>query len=161
MLFIFYYQFHKEININSCGYLAVGGQKSELTVQALKENRYTIICQYLEKKKKKKRKRIKTERNNLNIKRASQIEVGGSINNSLNISNHCGEDRLLVSNNDERIKVYSLPSLTHVTNIRVPVAVNYGSFYLFILSFVCFFLFIYFFLLIFFFFLIIKQKLFF
>ena len=57
----------------------------------------------------------------------THTNVGGSINNAMNISEHCGETRLLISNNDEKIKVYSLPSLTHVTSIQMPTAVNNGQ----------------------------------
>jgi WD40 repeat protein len=61
--------------------------------------------------------------------------VGGSINNSLCISRHprttdsngAGEIRLLVCNNDETIKIYSLPSLQRITTIGLPTAVNFAS----------------------------------
>lgn len=50
--------------------------------------------------------------------------IGGSINNSLCISKVGGESRLLVSNNNSVIKVYTLPSMTGVTTIQQGVAVN-------------------------------------
>lgn len=61
--------------------------------------------------------------------------MGGSINNALCISNHprttdtqgAGDVRLLVCNNDETIKVYSLPSLQRITTLGLPTAVNYAS----------------------------------
>ena len=53
--------------------------------------------------------------------------VGGSINNSMCISEHLDDTRLLISNNDETIKIYSLPSLTHISNLTMPTAVNYSA----------------------------------
>lgn len=38
-----------------------------------------------------------------------------------------GETRLLICNNDETIKVYSLPGLQRITTIGLPTAVNYAS----------------------------------
>eukprot|EP00842_Homolaphlyctis_polyrhiza_P004338 jgi/Hompol1/4905/HPOL_004015-RA len=43
------------------------------------------------------------------------------------ISNHGGSIRLLICNNDQTIKVYSLPDMHHVTSIALPTAVNYAS----------------------------------
>lgn len=80
-----------------CGYLACGGQRSQLTVR------------------------------DLNSAWHAQTSVGGSINNALCISQHLGETRLLVSNNDETIKVYNLPGMQRVGNIALPTAVNYTS----------------------------------
>lgn len=67
----------------------------------------------------------------------AQTTVGGSINNALCISKHprtsdtlhAGDTRLLVCNNDETIKVYSIPSLQRVTTLGLPTAVNYGISY--------------------------------
>nr|KAJ3422346.1 hypothetical protein HK105_000117 [Polyrhizophydium stewartii] len=53
--------------------------------------------------------------------------VGGSINNAMSISKHAGSTRLLICNNDQTIKVYSLPDLHLVTTIPLPTAVNYAS----------------------------------
>lgn len=53
--------------------------------------------------------------------------VGGSINNAMCISQHLGGTRLLICNNDETIKVYSLPGMQRVTSISLPTAVNYAS----------------------------------
>jgi len=80
-----------------CGYVAAGGTRSQLVVK------------------------------NLDNDWEKELIVGGSINNSINISQHCGETRLLISNNDETIKVYSLPSLLHITDIQLTTAVNYTS----------------------------------
>lgn len=88
-----------------CGYLATGGQRSQLMVRQINSNWF------------------------------AQTTVGGSINNSLCISahprttdsHHAGDIRLLVCNNDETIKVFSLPSLQRVTTIGLPTAVNYAS----------------------------------
>ncbi|KAG2178745.1 hypothetical protein INT43_001591, partial [Umbelopsis isabellina] len=76
------------------GFLAAGGQRSELVVREL------------------------------NGSWAVTTTTGGSINNGLCISNTNGEKRLLVSNNDETIKVYSLPSMRLIDNICLPTAVN-------------------------------------
>ncbi|KAI8914668.1 WD40-repeat-containing domain protein [Gorgonomyces haynaldii] len=76
------------------GYLAAGGQRSQLAVRSLDTN-WT-----------------------------SQVTVGGSINNSMFISNHFGETRLLICNNDETIKIYSLPDLVRLQTIQFPTAVN-------------------------------------
>ena len=43
------------------------------------------------------------------------------------ISNHGNSTRLLICNNDETIKVYTLPDLQRVVTINFPVAVNYAS----------------------------------
>lgn len=59
--------------------------------------------------------------------RFAHTSVGGSINNALCISEHLGGTRLLISNNDETIKVYSLPGLQRLTSIQLPTAVNYGK----------------------------------
>jgi WD40 repeat protein len=57
----------------------------------------------------------------------AQTTVGGSINNAMCISNHLGSTRLLICNNDETIKVLSLPHLQRITTITLPTAVNYCS----------------------------------
>ncbi|KAI9359547.1 WD40-repeat-containing domain protein, partial [Zopfochytrium polystomum] len=79
------------------GYLAAGGQSSQLMVRQLATNWF------------------------------AQTNVGGSINNAMCISNHHGQTRLLISNNDETIKVYSLPGLQRIASISLPTAVNYAS----------------------------------
>ncbi|KAG0256248.1 cleavage and polyadenylation specificity factor subunit 2 [Actinomortierella ambigua] len=89
--------FHPTSLTASCGYLAAGGQRSQLMVRQLNSN----WC--------------------------AHTSVGGSINNALCISEHLGGTRLLISNNDETIKVYSLPGLEPLTSIKLPVAVNYAS----------------------------------
>ncbi|KAJ1552658.1 hypothetical protein HK096_010935 [Nowakowskiella sp. JEL0078] len=43
------------------------------------------------------------------------------------ISNYMGSTRLLISNNDETIKVYSLPGLQRITSIQLPTAVNHAA----------------------------------
>ncbi|EPZ34813.1 WD40 repeat-like protein [Rozella allomycis CSF55] len=79
------------------GYLAVGGQRSQLVVKQLSSSWQ------------------------------ASTSVGGSINNALCISQHLNDTRVLISNNDETIKVYSLPSLARITDITLPTAVNYAS----------------------------------
>ncbi|KAF9897002.1 hypothetical protein BX616_006357 [Lobosporangium transversale] len=81
----------------ACGYLAAGGQRNQLMILL------TIATT-----------------------RFAHTNVGGSINNALCISEHLGGTRLLISNNDETIKVYSLPGLQRLTSIQLPTAVNYG-----------------------------------
>eukprot|EP00126_Sphaerothecum_destruens_P014422 Sdes_comp25028_c0_seq1m22644 len=80
-----------------CGYVAAGGQRSQLMVR------------------------------NMELGSSFITSVGGSINNSMCISKHLDDTRLLISNNDETIKIYSLPSLTHISNISMPTAVNYSA----------------------------------
>ncbi|KAI8610297.1 WD40-repeat-containing domain protein [Chytriomyces sp. MP71] len=81
------------------GYIAAGGQRSQLTVRQLATNWF------------------------------AQATVGGSINNAMHICPTPSADgaRLLICNNDESIKVYSLPNLQRVTSISLPTAVNYCS----------------------------------
>lgn len=55
------------------------------------------------------------------------MTVGGSINNALCITKHAGQTRILVCNNDETIKIYSLPDLQRIGSISFPTAVNYAS----------------------------------
>jgi WD40 repeat protein len=55
------------------------------------------------------------------------MSVGGSINNAISISKHGGQQRILLCNNDETIKVYSLPDLQRITTLSFPTAVNYAS----------------------------------
>ena len=43
------------------------------------------------------------------------------------ISDHLGSVRIYICNNDETIKVYSLPDLQRITTINLPTAVNYAS----------------------------------
>eukprot|EP01134_Creolimax_fragrantissima_P003227 CFRG3227T1 len=76
------------------GYVAAGGQRSQLVVK------------------------------NMSTGRAQTCSVGGSINNSMTMYRSDMETRLLVSNNDESIKVYSLPGMDHVLDISIPFAVN-------------------------------------
>lgn len=79
------------------GYLAVGGHRADLTVR------------------------------HLNTSWLVRTTVGGSINNSLTIFSHNGEKRLLVSNNDQTIKVYSLPDFRKLDTIEFPTAVNHAA----------------------------------
>jgi len=80
------------------GFVAAGGQRSQLMVRELATNWF------------------------------AQTTVGGSINNAMCISTHLGgSPRLLICNNDETIKVYSLPGLQRVASICLPTAVNYCS----------------------------------
>ncbi|KAJ3121665.1 hypothetical protein HK098_003489 [Nowakowskiella sp. JEL0407] len=82
-----------------CGFLAAGGQRSQLIVRQLNSSWY------------------------------AQTAVGGSINNAMTISKHRNSIRLLICNNDQTIKVYSLdgPGLQSITSIQLPTAVNYAS----------------------------------
>ena len=43
----------------------------------------------------------------------------------MSISHHLSSDRLMVCNNDETIKIYSLPGLQRLASISLPTAVNY------------------------------------
>ncbi|KAI9291225.1 WD40 repeat-like protein [Neoconidiobolus thromboides FSU 785] len=79
------------------GYLAVGGQRAQLTLRHLRTN-WSVYT-----------------------------SVSGSINNSLSIYDHYGKTRLLVCNNDESIKIYSLPDFVKVECLRFPTAVNHAS----------------------------------
>ncbi|KAI9011494.1 WD40-repeat-containing domain protein [Gaertneriomyces semiglobifer] len=83
------------------GYLAAGGQRSQLTVRSLTENWH------------------------------ASTTVGGSINNAMNMFvtpyAPSSSPRLLICNNDETIKMYALPSMQRVATISLPTAVNYAS----------------------------------
>ena len=82
------------------GYLAAGGQRSQLMVRRLDSDW------------------------------SAQMTVGGSINNALCITKHPNNNdqlRILICNNDETIKVYSLPDLQRITSLSFPTAVNYAS----------------------------------
>ena len=68
------------------------------------------------------------------LKRSAQLTVGGSINNALCICKHGNETRILICNNDETIKIYSLPDLQRITSITFPTAVNYASVFKMILN---------------------------
>lgn len=81
----------------SSGYLAVGGQRSELVVRELHGNW------------------------------AVTTTTGGSINNGVTVAETNGEKRLMVSNNDETIKVFSIPSMHLIDNLCLPTAVNGGK----------------------------------
>jgi WD40 repeat protein len=59
---------------------------------------------------------------------SAQMTVGGSINNALCITKQAnGQVRILICNNDETIKIYSLPDLQRITSLSFPTAVNYAS----------------------------------
>ncbi|KAJ3099331.1 Cilia- and flagella-associated protein 43 [Phlyctochytrium planicorne] len=79
------------------GYLAAGGQRSQLIVRQLNSTWF------------------------------AQTTVGGSINNAMCLSSHQGQTRLMICNNDETIKVYALPSLQRITSVSLPIPVNYCS----------------------------------
>lgn len=81
----------------ACGYAAAGGEKSELMIRKMDETWF------------------------------ASTQVGGSINNSLLVFEHSFGTRLYVSNNDQSIKVFSLPNLESVTTISLPTAVNYTA----------------------------------
>lgn len=106
----------------SCGYLAVGGQRSQLMVRQLSSNWYFYFSFFPFEFK------DFTYWLAFHYFRYAHTSVGGSINNALCISSHPTGTRLLVCNNDESIKVYSLPALQRIANISLPTAVNYGKF---------------------------------
>lgn len=64
---------------------------------------------------------------NLDTNHTGHVSVGGSINNAIEISKHLNDTRLLVCNNDQMIKIFSLPSLVKVDQIAYPVSVNYSA----------------------------------
>jgi hypothetical protein len=58
-----------------------------------------------------------------------QTTVGGAINNAIHVFREGEESdrtRLLVCNNDETIKVFALPDMTHLGDIKFDGAVNHG-----------------------------------
>eukprot|EP00033_Pygsuia_biforma_P005035 GCRY01005527.1.p1 GENE.GCRY01005527.1~~GCRY01005527.1.p1 ORF type:complete len:334 (-),score=43.57 GCRY01005527.1:932-1933(-) len=79
-------------------YLVAGGQNSQLTLMDRLSNR-TLF----------------------------NTGVGGSINNSLLLTPTKSPEKLLISNNDCTLKIFSLPSMTHLHNIDSNVAVNHAS----------------------------------
>lgn len=81
------------------GYLVVGGQRGQTIVR------------------------------NLTTLWTAQTAVTSTITNSVAISEHAGETRLLISSNDETITVYSLPDLANVATVTFPTAVNSGEFW--------------------------------
>lgn len=54
----------------------------------------------------------------------ASTSVGGAINNCVHIAEHAGQVRLYVCNNDETIKIFNLPTMEHVSTIRLNTAVN-------------------------------------
>ncbi|GMH33131.1 hypothetical protein BSKO_00965 [Bryopsis sp. KO-2023] len=54
-------------------------------------------------------------------------DVGGTVNNSLLIKDGPMGLLLYVCNNDETVKVYSLPSMTPHTTLKFPVSMNYAA----------------------------------
>ncbi|TBU00050.1 hypothetical protein CWI39_1805p0010 [Hamiltosporidium magnivora] len=76
------------------GYLAVGGQKSQLCIVELQS------------------------------KKTFSTNLQGSINNAVQIYNHNGELRLMVCNNDHTIKVINLSNNENICNISHPFPVN-------------------------------------
>lgn len=96
------------------GYLAVGGQRSQVIIRQLNSNWYTLLKLY-----------IYRERVNLFIFRVAQTAVGGAINNSLVLSKHSEDDvRLMVCNNDQTIKIFSVPNMNLITTLNSSAAVN-------------------------------------
>eukprot|EP00899_Mesostigma_viride_P005432 jgi/Mesvir1/14890/Mv05495-RA.1 len=96
-----------------CGYIAAGGQQSQLDVAHL-DNPARVLY---------------------------QSSVGGSVNNALHIvpytpGNAFAECRqqgagdaafLIASNNDDTIKVFALPSMEHIVNVPCAAAINYTA----------------------------------
>ena len=59
------------------------------------------------------------------LTRIAQTAVGGAINNSIVISKHPNDDiRLMVCNNDQSIKIFSIPTMNLVTTLQYNCAVN-------------------------------------
>lgn len=54
----------------------------------------------------------------------ASTSVGGAINNCVHVAEHAGQVRLYVCNNDETIKIFNLPTMEHVSTIRLNTAVN-------------------------------------
>lgn len=81
------------------GFVAAGGQQGQLVIREL-DGPYLV-----------------------------QANVGGSINNALSISALGGPDqlRLFVCNNDETIKIYSLPELILLRTLSLPTACNHAA----------------------------------
>lgn len=52
---------------------------------------------------------------------------GKYVNNSVCISKSLGEARLLLCNNDETVRVYTLPGMTKLNTLKFNTAVNYAS----------------------------------
>jgi WD40 repeat protein len=80
------------------GWVAVGGQRSQICIKALQNPNPSL----------------------------QQSNVGGSINNALCIAPDAWNSvpRLYVCNNDETIKVFELPSMQRLNEVKVPFAVN-------------------------------------
>lgn len=90
------------------GFIATGGHDAQISVKDLRKNE--VI------------------RSNMN--------VGGSINNACHISKYkwLSDDpnirsapRIFLSNNDNIVKIYSLPSMREVQNVNLHVACNYTA----------------------------------
>jgi hypothetical protein len=79
------------------GYVAVGGQRSQVVVRSLGNDWM------------------------------ASTTVGGAINNCVHIAEHHGQVRLFVCNNDETVKIFTLPSMEHVHTLRLDTAVNGGK----------------------------------
>lgn len=81
------------------GYLAVGGQRGQITIKRLDGTWM------------------------------AQTTVSGTINNFIHLSRReGGQDlRLMICNNDETIKVFDVPSMQHITTMTFNAAVNAGT----------------------------------
>ncbi|RKP26200.1 WD40-repeat-containing domain protein [Syncephalis pseudoplumigaleata] len=80
-----------------CGYVAAGGQRSQLSIREL-DNNWCVAW-----------------------------HIGGTINNAIHISRHLDQNRIVVCNNDQTIKAFTLPDLNKVATVQLPVAVNHAS----------------------------------
>ena len=79
-------------------YLAVGGQRSQIMIKSVTTN-------YV-----------------------AQSTVGGSINNAIAMTKQPnGIVKMFICNNDESIKVFTLPELNRVATLQLPTAANYCS----------------------------------
>lgn len=98
---------------DSHDYVAAGGQRSQLVIRHLPTNWWACLCAV-----------FGSSLMAGHLTRFGQTTVGGSINNSLEISKHLNDTRILICNNDETIKVHALPSLSRVACLKLPTSVN-------------------------------------
>ncbi|KGG49998.1 hypothetical protein DI09_95p20 [Mitosporidium daphniae] len=54
-------------------------------------------------------------------------QFGTSIVNAINVHSHAGMSRLIISSNDEKIRVITLPTLQEYTSFSMPMAINFST----------------------------------
>ncbi|KAI7847217.1 WD40-repeat-containing domain protein [Circinella umbellata] len=91
--------YHPTCMATGCGYWAAGGQRGDLTVKDLNSDYEVSIT----------------------------TSPNSTINNGLCFSNVNNETRLIVSNNDATIRIFSIPNLQLLQTIPFNVAVNHTS----------------------------------